>query len=65
VAKINNLSSQEYEIASQLLKGLSTNNIAQKIGRKATTISTIKNNIFKKLEVDNIIKLPRVLTPWA
>jgi len=57
------LTSREYEIASYLVEGLSTNKIAAKIGRKATTISTIKNNIFKKLEIDNIMKLYGLFHP--
>lgn len=51
------LTAHEYEIANYLREGMKTSWIAQKLGRKSSTISTIKANIFKKLEVDNIIKL--------
>jgi DNA-binding NarL/FixJ family response regulator len=51
------LTAHEYEIANYLRDGKKTSWIAQKLGRKSSTISTIKANIFKKLEVDNIIKL--------
>jgi DNA-binding NarL/FixJ family response regulator len=55
------LTAHEYEIANYLREGMKTSWIAQKLGRKPSTISTIKANIFKKLEVDNIIKLNEAL----
>ncbi|WP_221393266.1 response regulator transcription factor [Dyadobacter sp. NIV53] len=57
------LTSREYEIAQYLSQGMKTSLIAQTLGRKMSTISTIKTNIFKKLEVDNILKLREVLLP--
>ena len=62
--KVNNLlTSREYEIAMYLSEGMKTSMIALKLDRKASTISTTKNNIFKKLEVDNILKLREVIQP--
>ena len=57
------LTSREYEIAQYLSQGMKTSLIAQTLGRKMSTISTIKTNIFKKLDVDNILKLREVLLP--
>jgi DNA-binding NarL/FixJ family response regulator len=57
------LTSREYEIARYLSNGMKTSMIAQKLDRKASTISTTKTNIFKKLEVDNILKLRQVMVP--
>ena len=55
------LSTREYEIAKYLSEGMRTSSIAETLGRKASTISTIKNNIFKKLKVDNILQLRKTL----
>ena len=55
--KKSNLTSRESEIAKYLSDGMRTSMIAQKLGKKASTISTIKNHIFRKLEVDNVLKL--------
>ena len=59
----NPLTSREYEIAQYLSQGMKTSLIAQTLGRKMSTISTIKTNIFKKLDVDNILKLREVMLP--
>ena len=55
------LSSRESEIAGYLLEGMSTTLIAQKLERKASTISTIKNSVYKKMGVDSVIKLKEKL----
>jgi DNA-binding NarL/FixJ family response regulator len=51
------LSAREEEIASYLLKGMKTSDIAERLGRKATTISSIKNNLFRKMNVSNVMAL--------
>jgi DNA-binding NarL/FixJ family response regulator len=51
------LTSREYEIATHLATGLRTSEIAAILERKSSTISTIKNTIFRKLEVENVIQL--------
>lgn len=51
------LTAHEYEIARYLSEGMRTNRIADILDRKASTISTIKSTIFRKLEVDNVVKL--------
>lgn len=63
-SKVNELlTSREFEIAKYLSEGMKTSSIAQKLGRKASTISTTKNNIYKKLHVDNILKLREAILP--
>ena len=51
------LTTRELEIAAYLCEGMGTSMIAKKLERKASTISTIKNSIFRKMRVDNIIDL--------
>jgi len=55
------LTTREYEIATLLINGKKTSEIAQNLQRKATTISTIKANIFKKMGVTNIVTLRDVM----
>lgn len=57
------LTSREYEIAHYLSQGMKTSLIAQTLGRKMSTISTIKTNIFKKLQVGNILELRALMQP--
>jgi DNA-binding NarL/FixJ family response regulator len=65
VTKKSNLTAHEYEIANYLSDGMSTSWIAEKKGRKRSTISTIKAKIYQKLQVDNIVKLKDVLSEQA
>jgi DNA-binding NarL/FixJ family response regulator len=51
------LTNRESEIAKYLSQGMTTSWIANELGRKASTISTIKHSIFKKMKVDNILEL--------
>jgi len=51
------LTNREYEIATHLINGGKTSEIARNLKRKASTISTIKANIFKKMKVNNVVKL--------
>lgn len=55
--KRTRLTAHEYEIAKYLSEGMKTGWIATLLNRKASTISTIKSTIYKKLEVDNIVTL--------
>lgn len=55
--KRSRLTPHEYEIARYLSEGMRTSWIAEVLNRKASTISTIKSTIFKKMQVDNIMKL--------
>ncbi len=51
------LTAREKQIAVFLSEGRGTSWIARKLEKKPSTISTIKFNIFKKLSIDNVIKL--------
>lgn len=62
--KKHKLSSRETEIANYLIKGMRTSDIAERLDRKPTTVSTIKNNIFRKMKVDNIMALSDVMTKF-
>ena len=55
------LTSRELEVAKYLSEGMPTKTIARKLGRAPSTISTTKANIFKKLNVDNVIKLRDII----
>lgn len=57
------LSPRENQIATFLCEGMSTSAIARALDRKASTISTIKFNIFQKMHVDNVIKLRERFLP--
>ncbi|REA63186.1 hypothetical protein DSL64_06110 [Dyadobacter luteus] len=47
----------EVKVARLLVRGMRTSLIAKEMGKKISTISTIKSNIFKKAKVSNIIDL--------
>jgi DNA-binding NarL/FixJ family response regulator len=56
-----NLTANEQKIARYIVSGLRVSEIAQILNRKISTISTVKSNIFKKVEVNNIIALATAL----
>ncbi|WP_257670449.1 response regulator [Parapedobacter tibetensis] len=51
------LSNRELEVCNFLLKGYRLSDIAQHLQLHTSTIGTYKNNIFQKLQVDNLILL--------
>ena len=53
----NKLSKREQEVFKYLISGSKTSNIADVLGLKPNTISTMKRNIFFKLKVDSLIEL--------
>jgi DNA-binding NarL/FixJ family response regulator len=56
------LTRRESEIARYLSQGMKTSWIASTLGRKPSTVSTIKNNIYKKLQVENIVELKKAFS---
>lgn len=52
-----NLTVREMEIISQLIKGDSTAKIAQNLNIGITTVSTHKANLFRKLNINNVLEL--------
>jgi two-component system invasion response regulator UvrY len=58
---INKLSPREKEVAIHIVDGLSTKNIAQALGIKSNTVSTMKNRIFVKLGADSVVGLYKIV----
>jgi len=54
---IDALSNREFEIAKMLVLGSGNLEIANKLNIQMSTVSTYKNRVFEKLEVNNIIAL--------
>jgi DNA-binding CsgD family transcriptional regulator len=61
IANINKLSPREREVAMLILGGVATTIIADKLGVKTNTISTLKKKIFLKLNVDSEVGLYKLL----
>lgn len=55
--KKSTLSKREQQILQLLLSGKTTQGIATDLGIKSNTVSTIKNRIFEKLQVNNLVDL--------
>jgi len=55
--KKSRLSKREQEVLKLILEGKNTQNIAKELLVKSNTISTVKNRIFEKLQVTNIVEL--------
>lgn len=54
---IEQLSNRELEVARMLIKGYGNLEISDLLNIKKTTVSTFKNRIFEKLEIDNLATL--------
>lgn len=54
---IEQLSNRELEVARMLVKGYGNLEISDLLNVKKTTVSTFKNRIFEKLEIDNLAAL--------
>lgn len=54
---IDALSNREFEIAKMLVDGSGNLEIANKLNIQMSTVSTYKNRVFEKLDVNNIIAL--------
>jgi DNA-binding NarL/FixJ family response regulator len=65
VQDINNgiprLTQRQGEIASCFAQGMSTSQIAKKLGLSSSTISTVKARIYEKLKIDNIVDLKEAM----
>ena len=48
---------RETEVLNYMLTGMRTNDIADALGLKGNTVSTVKNRIFEKTRTDNLIQL--------
>ncbi len=60
-ANINKLSPREREVAILIIGGVATTAIAERLGVKSNTISTLKKKIFVKLNVESEVGLYKML----
>jgi DNA-binding NarL/FixJ family response regulator len=58
--KARGLGKRETQIMDLMMKGYSTQMIAQELGLKSNTISTFKGRIFRKLNANNLVDLVRI-----
>jgi len=58
---INILSPREMEVALLIVDGIKTTVIAKKLAIKSNTVSTIKRNIFKKLNIESEVGLYKII----
>jgi DNA-binding NarL/FixJ family response regulator len=58
---IENLSNREFEIANLLINGYGNLEISNKLEIQMSTVSTYKNRIFDKLDINNIVALSELL----
>jgi len=54
---MNKLSPREKEVAVHIAKGISTNDIAKKLGIKSNTVSTFRKKIFVKLNINSNVDI--------
>jgi len=54
---MNKLSPREKEVALYIAKGISTNDIAKKLGIKSNTVSTFRKKIFVKLNINSNVEI--------
>jgi len=54
---MNKLSPREKEVALYIANGISTNDIAKKLGIKSNTVSTFRKKIFVKLNINSNVEI--------
>lgn len=54
---LESLSDREFEVAKLLIRGMGNIEIMNELNIKMSTVSTYKNRIFEKLEINNIVSL--------
>lgn len=54
---IDNLSNREHEVSRMLINGYGNLEIANKLNIQMSTVSTYKNRVFEKLNVNNVVAL--------
>ncbi|WP_395042911.1 response regulator [Flavobacterium sp.] len=54
---IDSLSNREFEISRLLISGYGNLEISNKLGIQMSTVSTYKNRVFEKLNINNIVSL--------
>jgi DNA-binding NarL/FixJ family response regulator len=61
---INILSNRELEVAQMLVSGHGVTEISNSLDLQLSTVSTYKNRIFEKLDIDNIVQLIEKFRSW-
>ena len=65
VSRINSLTKRELEIISMIKEGLSSHEIAERLFISQRTVEVHRYNIFKKLNVSNVVSMMKVLNQEA
>jgi len=60
-AKLNQLTKREMQIVEMLRDGLSSKEIAEKLFISNRTVEVHRYNIFRKLEVNNVVSLIKLV----
>jgi DNA-binding NarL/FixJ family response regulator len=63
IEHITILSPREKEVALLIADGVKNNDIAKKLSIKSNTVSTIKKNIFVKLNIESVVGLYKIINP--
>ena len=63
IEHISILSPREKEVALLIAEGVKNNDIAKKLSIKSNTVSTIKKNIFVKLNIESVVGLYKIFNP--
>lgn len=58
---VDSLSNREYEIAVLLVNGLGNLEISNKLNIQMSTVSTYKNRVYEKLNINNVVALSELL----
>jgi len=57
---MDKLSPREKEVAVHIANGISTNDIAKKLGIKSNTVSTFRKKIFIKLSIKSNVEIYKI-----
>ena len=63
IEHITILSPREKEVALLIAEGVKNNDMAKKLSIKSNTVSTIKKNIFVKLNIESVVGLYKIINP--
>ena len=58
------LSNRQMEVARLLIQNMTISGIAESLGRKVSSISTVKARIFKKLNISSLVELKEALEAY-
>ena len=58
---LDQLSSRELEVSRYLVQGMGNQEICNRLNLQKSTVSTYKNRIFEKLNINNVVELISIL----